>query len=203
MSRSSTGRPSRTADFGFGVQLRTGAGGSTTFSVESELSRLGLPGHVLRSSDRRAPLINGTRWPPGIRWSIDDRLRSQGARKGRVLAIWQNDQVLAACSWHLPDSGPAVILDLACRDDLDSTTAKLLATALLLCLRQIAGVSAHGRDTDTLRWTNSALKRVPNHKERKQALHAARTRAEDLGFEPMRSRPKWIKKDWAVERRFD
>ncbi len=64
-------------------------GKARTISVESELTRLGLPGLVLLSSDRRAPRISGERWPLGVRWSIDDRLREPGARKGRVLAIWQ------------------------------------------------------------------------------------------------------------------
>ena len=95
-----------------------------------------------------------------------------------------------------------MILDLACRDDADPSVAELLATVLLLCLRQIAGASALGRDTETLRWADRALDRMPDREERKRVRHAVRARAEALGFEPMRPRPKWVNRGWVVERRF-
>lgn len=194
----------RPADFGFGVRVgAAGPGGSaSTVSVEAELTGLGLPGLVLRSSDRRAPLVPGRRWPLGVRWSIDDRLRSQGARKGRVLAIWQGDQVVAACSWHLHKSGPPVILDMGHREDLDEAVAKTAASVLLLCLRQIAGASGLGRDTSTLRWADPALDRIPDREERNRVRHAVRARAEALGFKPLRPRPQWLAKSWVTERRF-
>jgi hypothetical protein len=152
--RSRTASPRSAASFGFAVQVSMAgpAGRASKISVESELTRLGLPGMVLRSSDRRAPLISGQRWPAGVRWSIDDRLREPGARKGRVLAIWQGDQVIAACCWHLHETGPPVILDLGCREDLDQFTRKVAATALMLCLRQIAGARGLHRDMARLRW---------------------------------------------------
>lgn len=170
--------------------------------MESELTRLGLPGLVLRSSDRRAPLISGKRWPTGVRWSIDGRLRSQGARKGRVLAIWQGDQVVAICSWHLHETGPPVIFELACREDLEDAPARRAAGALLLCLRQIAGSRALRRDSSALRWADPALDRIPDREERNTVRHAVRERATTLRFEPLRPRPKWVAKLWIVERRF-
>jgi hypothetical protein len=157
---------------------------------------------VLRSSDRRAPLISGRRWSAGVRWSIDDRLREPGARKGRVLAIWQGDQVIAVCSWHLHETGPPVILDLGCREDLDPVTRKVAATALMLCLRQIAGARGLHRDMASLRWADPALDRIPDRGERNRVRYAVRRRAASLGFEPMRPRPKWLAKNWVVERRF-
>jgi hypothetical protein len=175
---------------------------SSTVSIEAELSGLGLPGLVLRSSDRRAPAISGRRWPPGVRWSIEDRLRRLGARKGRVLAIWKGDQVVAACSWHLQESGPPVILDLGCRQDLDQSVAELAATVLLLCLRQIAGAPGLDRDTSALRWADPALDRIPDREERDRVRHAVRARAQALRFTPMRPRPKWAANRWVTERRF-
>jgi hypothetical protein len=196
--------PSRTGDFGFGVQV--GSAGrrrkSLTISVESELTRLGLPGFVLRSSDRKAPLVSGKRWPPGVLWSIEDRLRSEGARKGRVLAVWQGDQVVAVCAWHLHESGPPVIFDVACRVDLEKPLAERAANALLLCLRQIAGASGVNRDTSTLRWAERPLDRIANREERNRARHAVRARAEALEFNMLRPRPKWVDKGWAAQRQF-
>lgn len=174
----------------------------STISVESELTRLGLPGLVLLSSDRRAPLISGKRWQPGVRWSIDDRLREPGARKGRVLAIWQGNQVIAACSWHLHEKGPPVILDLGCRVDLQEQIRKTASTVLMLCLRQIASASALRRDTASLRWADPALDRIVDREERNRVRYAVRARADALGFEPLRPRPKWLAKSWVVERRF-
>jgi hypothetical protein len=202
--RSRAASPRSAASFGFAVHVSAaGPGGrASKISVESELTRLGLPGMVLRSSDRRAPLISGQRWPAGVRWSIDDRLRASGARNGRVLAIWQGDQVVAACSWHLHETGPPVILDLGYREDLDQFTGKVAATALMLCLRQIAGAGGLHRDMASLRWADPALDRIPDRGERNRVRHAVRTRAASLGFEPMRPRPKWLAKSWVVERRF-
>ncbi len=157
---------------------------------------------VLRSSDRRAPLITGRRWPEGLKWSIEDRLRSQGARNGRVLAIWQGDQVIAACTWHLHESGPPVIFDLGFRVDLDEAVAKRAATALMLCLRQIAGAPGIRRDTASLRWADPPLNRVADRDERSRMRRAVRRRAESLGFEALRPRPKWLTHRWVVERRF-
>jgi hypothetical protein len=79
--RSRTISPRATANSGFSIHVGpAGPGGKdSTISVESELARLGLPGVVLLSSDRRAPLISGERWPIGIRWSIA-RKRERGDR---------------------------------------------------------------------------------------------------------------------------
>ncbi len=50
------------------------------------------------SEPGRAPQVDPGRLPDGLGWSIDDRLRHAGARKGRVLAVWQGKTLLAACS---------------------------------------------------------------------------------------------------------
>lgn len=191
-------------DFGFTIHVTSAgpAGAASAISVESELTRLGLPGLVLRSSGRRAPNISDARWPLGLPWSIQDRLRSDGARKGRVLAIWQGDQVVAVCAWHLHRTGPPVIFDLACRDDLPDPFAERAAGALLLCLRAIAGASPLARDTSTLRWTDCDLDRYPDRAKRNQVRGAVRARADNLGFRPFRPRPKWLAGAWVTELSF-
>ena len=60
--------------------------------------------------------------------------------------------MIAACSWHLHEKGPPVILDLGCRMDLEEQIRKTASTVLMLCLRQIAGASDLRRDTVSLRW---------------------------------------------------
>ena len=202
MSRASS--VPRATDFGFTVHVTSAgpAGMASAISVESELTRLGLPGLVLRSSGRQAPNISDSRWPLGVPWSIQDRLRSDVARKGRVLVIWQRDQVVAVCAWHLHESGPPVIFDLGCREDLPDPFAERAAGALLLCLRAIAGTSRLGRDTSRLRWTDCALDRYPDRAERNRVRRAVRARAEDLDFRPLRPRPKWLAGAWVTELSF-
>ncbi len=65
--------------------------------VRSTLERFGLPGMELAASSEpgRAPHVDPSRLPEGLSWSIDDRLRHAGARKGRVLAVWQGKTLLA------------------------------------------------------------------------------------------------------------
>ena len=75
---------------------------------------------------------------PSLAWSIDDRLRHAGARKGRVLAVWQGETLVAACAWHLHETGPPVIFDLGARLDLPARQQLRVCTALLACLRDIA-----------------------------------------------------------------
>lgn len=95
-----------------------------------------------------------------------------------------------------------MIFDLGCRDDLPDPFAERAASALLLCLRAIAGASSLGRDTSTPRWTDCALDRYPNRAQRKQVRGAVRARAEDLGFGPFRPRPKWLAGAWVTELSF-
>jgi hypothetical protein len=202
MSRASS--VPRAADFGFTVHVSPAgpAGAASAISVESELTRLGLPGLVLRSSGRRAPNISDRRWPLGVPWSVQDRLRGDGAQKGRVLAIWQRDQVVAVCAWHLHKSGPPVIFDLGCREDLPDPFAERAAGVLLLCLRGIAGASPLSRDTSTLRWTDCAVDRYPDRAGRNRVRRAVRARAEALDFRPLRPRPRWLAGDWVTELSF-
>jgi hypothetical protein len=130
---------------------------------------------------------------------IEDRLTQTGVRKGRVLSVWQGDQVVAACCWHVPDRGPIVIFDLGCRNAIDKTTAEVICGALLACLRDIG--EAIGRDPDSLRWGDHALDRAPKG-SRASFRKSLRQRATVLGFSPLRPRPKWWQGRWAVERRF-
>lgn len=179
---------------------RSGADNETKIGVERQLDDLRLPGLVLRASRNKAPNIEGTRWPPGLAWTILDRLGGTGARKGRTLAIWQGGQPIAACSWHIEDSGPIYIFDLGCRSDVKPELADRACGALMLCLRDIA--EALGRSTDELRWTDKPLKRVPDKELQKRHKREVRQRAEQLEFEPHRPRPKWLQREWVAARRF-
>ncbi len=202
-------RPSKmthTGAYGFSIHVApAGLGGrESAISVERELGSFGLVGMVLKSSDRQAPLIAGERWPDGVRLSTDDRLRRDGAKKGRVLAVWQGQQVMAVCSWHLHESGPAVIFDLAVRNDVSRGIAALTREALLLCLRDIAGARGLNRDTLSLRWADRALDHLATDAQLRNRLRGLiRARAADLDFKPLRPRPKWLKSGWVSERRFD
>jgi len=182
------------------VSRGKGGGRSTVVTVEEALEKFGLPGLVLRSSGHKPPLPGGTRWPEGLVWTIEERLKSQGAAKGRALGIWQGDQLVAICAWHLHESGPPVIFDLGCRTDLPPQVAKKAEHAVLLCLRAIAGALA--RDTETLRWTDRPLERMADQSARAVARSAVRGRAKALKFLPSRPRPKWLANRWVVERRF-
>ena len=134
-------------------------------------------------------------------WALDDRLGGAGARKGRVLAIWQGRQVVAACCWHLEDSGPPAIFDLCCRSDLEASVADSTRAILLLCLRDIA--HKLGRSTTDLYWTTMQLDHMPDDGERKRAKGANRKRASKLRFERSPTNtPKWAKKHWIRARRF-
>ena len=189
----------RMGRFGFTIHVR-GSGTDSNVGVDAPLDKFGLVGMTLRSSRVRAPNIEGKRWPAALSWMIEDRLRSAGARKGRVLAVWQRDQVVAACSWHLHESGPIVIFDLGCRTDLSKEKAQRARTALLACLRDIA--ETLGRSRDELRWTDRPLDRMDDREQRKRAKQAVRQRAIDLTFEPLRPRPKWLRREWVLARRF-
>lgn len=155
----------------------------------------------LKSSSVKAPHVDHAALPNGLGWSIDDRARGVGQRKGRVIAIWQSDTLVAACCWHLHDSGPPVIFDLGCRTDLASPVAKRCDAVLMACLRDIAGERRISRATDRLRWADHPFDRYPA-KDRARVRGLVRARAQALGFETLRPRPKWWKGRWAVERRF-
>lgn len=185
--------------FGFTIHIG-GTGTSSEVGVDAPLDQFELPGFTLRSSRNKAPNIEGRRWPLALDWMVLDRLRTQGARKGRVLAIWYRGEVVAACTWHLHEHGPLFIFDLGCRNDLPKEKSDRARTALLLCLRDIA--EALGRSTRELRWSDEPLSRMSTKKERERARNAVRQRAADLHFEPLRPRPKWLRKKWAVCRRF-
>jgi hypothetical protein len=154
----------------------------------------------LIASSGRAPHVDASRLPEGLGWSIEDRLRHAGPRKGRVLAVWQGETVVAACAWHLHETGPPVIFDLGARTDLPAQTAQLVCTALLACLRDVA--EALGRSHVLLRWSDRPLDRVPDPGVRRRYRGAVRARAASLGFTALRPRPKFWKGRWATERRF-
>jgi hypothetical protein len=152
------------------------------------------------SEPGRAPHVDPNRLPEALGWSIDDRLRHAGARKGRVLAVWQDKTLLAACAWHLHETGPPVIFDLGARTDLPARQQRRVCTALLACLRDIA--QALGRTPNELRWSDRPLERIPDPRQRNRYRAEVRARADAMQFVPLRPRPKFWQGRWAVKRSF-
>ncbi len=189
---------------GFSVSVSAAgpSGKDSKVRVRSSLERFGMPGMELAASSApgRAPHVDPSRLPDGLGWSVDDRLRHAGARKGRVLAVWQGETLVAACTWHLHETGPPVIFDLGARSDLTEAQSRRVCTALLACLRDIA--QELGRGTDELRWSDRPLDRVPDARQRNRYRAEVRARAAALRFVPLRPRPKFLKGRWAVKRSF-
>jgi len=189
---------------GFSVSVSPAgpSGKDSKVRVRSALDRFGLPGMELAASSApgRAPHVDPSRLPDGLGWSIDDRLRHAGARKGRILGVWQGSTLVAACVWHLHETGPPVIFDLGARSDLSEAQRRRACTALLACLRDIA--QELGRSIDELRWSDRPLDRVPDARQRNRYRAEVRARAVALGFVPLRPRPKFWKGRWAVKRSF-
>jgi hypothetical protein len=182
-----------------------GHGGETAAEIEFGLTRRGLPRAVLRSSATLAPNMRHDHWPAGLGWSIDERLRSDGALKGRVLAIWQDAAAaktpVAALCWHLHASGPLYVLDAGCADAVLDDEPLYMAL-LLLCLRQIAGHRLIARDQDRLRWSLVAFDRAPRA-DQAAFRRAGQQRAERLGFRVFAGkRPAWTKGWWLGEHSF-
>lgn len=180
--------------------------GQTSVDVEHGLTARGFPAAVLRSSAQQVPRAPHDHWPTGLGWSIDDRLRSAGADKGRVLAIWQDQPdsktPIAAICWHLHDSGPLYVLDAGVADVVDDHDAPVYMALLFLCLRQIAGHRLIKRNRDVLRWTLVHLARAPSS-DRASFRRAIQTRAQVLAFETFdRQRPQWTRGWWLAERDF-
>ena len=194
----------RVGPLGFSVSVSPAGphGKDSKVRVRSTLERFGLPGMELAASSTpgRAPHVNPSRLPPSLAWSIDDRLRHAGARKGRVLAVWQGETLVAACAWHLHEAGPPVIFDLGARLDLPARQQQRVCTALLACLRDIA--HELGRTPDELRWSDRPLERVPDPRQRDRYRHEIRARATAMHFVTLRPRPKFWKGRWAVKRSF-
>jgi hypothetical protein len=190
----------------FGFSVHASAGGidnDTKIRVDASLDQFGLPGLTLRSSSVKAPNIAGLRWPAGLAWTIEDRLAGTGARKGRILAVWQSGQVVGVCAWHVHDRGPLTIFDLGCRNDVSKADADRIRTALIQCLRDIAEIPELRRTGDQLYWTDLPLRRMPDDQARKKAKHEVRQRADGLKFEALSPRPKWLKGEWAAVRRLN
>jgi hypothetical protein len=188
----------------FPISVRT-RGGQTIVDVEYGLARHGLTHVVLRSSTRRAPHTANDHWPTGLGWSIDARLRSERATKGRVLAIWQDNPrprtPVAALCWHLHESGPIYIFDAGCIDQVRDDE-KIYMGFLLLCLRQIAGHRLIDRNKDVLRWSLVPFVRAPRS-DQVALRRAAQERAERYGFTAFTGkRPAWTTRWWLGERRF-
>jgi hypothetical protein len=149
-----------------------------------------MPGMELAASSApgRAPHVDTSCLPDGLGWSVDDRLRHAGARKGRVLAVWQGNTLVAVCAWHLHETGPPVIFDLGARTDLTEAQSRRACTAPLACLRDIA--QELGRGTDELRWSDRPLDRIPDARQRNRCRAEVRARAAAVQFVPLRPRPK-------------
>jgi hypothetical protein len=171
--------------------------------VDCPLEKFGLPGMRIMASGNKAPLVEASYLPDGLGWSLDDRLRNEGARKGRVIAVWQGEQLVGACAWHLHESGPPVIFDLGFRIDLPEKIAARVRVVLIGCLRDIAEDPSLHRASDSLRWTDIPTKRIPVRKDRDEIRGAIRKRAKDLKFDKSpKPRPKWLRGKWAAELRF-
>ncbi len=120
--------------------------------------------------------MDPSRLPDSLGWSIDDRLRHAGARKGRVLAVWQGKTLLAACAWHLHETGAAG--DLRPRSALGSSgrQQRAFCTALLACLRDIAQALA-GRPMNCAGVTGPSNE-YPTPQQRNRYRAEIRARAE-------------------------
>ena len=177
---------------------------STNASIAYGLSGQGHPRLIIRSSDVMAPVLRSADWPTGLVWSINDRLRSQGAAKGRVLALW-NDSLgkptpVAVLCWHLPEHGPVAILDAGHALRSGQPGADLVKY-LVLCLRDIARHQNCRRDPDTLQWSLIAFDRAP-HRERVAFRRAGVERAKGFKFRKVASKPAWARGAWLGELRF-
>jgi hypothetical protein len=194
----------RVGSLGFSVTISTAGpnGKDSKVRVRSALDRFGLPGMELAASSApgRAPHVDPSRLPVGLGWSIDDRLRHAGARKGRVLSVWQGQTLVAAWVWHLHETGPPVIFDLGARSDLPVEQQRRACAALLACLRDVA--QTLGRTPDELRWSDRPLDRVSDPRQRNHYRAEIRARAAALQFVPLRPRPKFWRGRWAVKRSF-
>jgi hypothetical protein len=139
----------RMGRLGFSVNVSPAgpSGKDSKVRVRSTLERFGLPGMELAASSAsgRAPHVDPSRLPDGLGWSVDDRLRHAGARKGRVLAIWQGETLVAACTWHLHEAGPPVIFDLGARSDLTEAQPAGLHRAAGLSARYRTGARSGRR----------------------------------------------------------
>jgi hypothetical protein len=127
--------------------------------------------------------------------------RSVSLRRGRAARIPRSgDTLVAACAWHLHETGPPVIFDLGARTDLTEAQDRRVCTVLLACLRDIA--QELGRGTDELRWSDRPLDRIPDARQRNRYRAEVRARAAAMQFVPLRPRPKFLKGRWAVKRSF-
>lgn len=107
------------------------------------LTGAGHPHLYLRSSASSAPVLDERAWPVGLAWSVTDRLRNGGDRKGRVIGMWQelpkSEPVpLAALAWHAHGSGPLYAFDLGHATTLDTAVGRRLTAVLLDTVLQAA-----------------------------------------------------------------
>lgn len=167
------------------------SGAGTNVTVKQDLGPLGLRGHTLRSSAVKPVRAPGPKFPEGLDWVLERRARS-GAQKGRAFGIWKGDQLVAACAWHLPPTGPLVIFDMACHADLGASEALRCAMAMILCLRTTAGHRNIRRGTDCVRWADLPFKHYPRE-DKARVRGEVRARAAALGFKKLRRPPKELR----------
>jgi hypothetical protein len=184
------------------VQLPGGPG--TPIGIDQSLGSLGLPGYQIKTSRNQPLPAQLPAWlPASTAWLVEDRIKGRtnggGQRKGRVLMIFRERRLVAVCSWHLEESGPPALFDLACHPKLNADERAAVEDKMLLAMRCIA--RRIGRTPVELRFADHPLDRAPKAHSR-HWKGEVRERAKALGFtEPVRPRPKfWKGRRWARKR---
>jgi hypothetical protein len=175
--------------------------------IDFGLSKGPIPGLSIVSSANVAPLASDPDyWEDGFASAMDDRFASDGAAKGRVIAVWQRDGAarvpIAAVTWHRADSGPLCILDLGCASHVPGPRRDDLRAILLVAMLELAKHQLVARSGVELRWW--VVGGSPASSPRAMRMKATRARADALAFAPLtpRQKPGWAGRDWLGARRF-
>lgn len=188
--------------------------GETCLHVEGGLPVGTYPRLAIYSSDVTVPNIalDSALWDPGVAWSIHDRMRNGGDKKGRALALWHrtsgSEQTpFAVLAWHTEGTGPFYLFTVGTRNNLNAPLRRQLEAALvgaMLLASKHPDVPVAPEWQDTLRWATAHFLHAP-HGDRKEYAKAAITHAKQLGFEkhhPPPAAPAAMSKTWLGERTF-
>jgi hypothetical protein len=189
-------------------------GGETYLRVDRSLAVGSWPKLGLASSDVIAPSIalDSDQWPPGVAWSVNDRLKNGGDEKGRVIAIWHRARhseatPFAVLTWHTEGRGPFYLFDVGGRMNLNAPFRRRLEALLLEVMLEAARhpeAPVPDEWQAHLRWTTVHFLRAPNRRKKEFAL-AGIKRAKRLSFdryEPPPPAPAAMAKGWLGERDF-